>query len=69
MEGKSVVPKEGMRSHRFDKDNIRIPRMVTTLRHVPLGVTSPLPKYYVDLCDWFEVVAIQLSPNSYMLAA
>lgn len=69
MEGKSVVPKEGMRPHRFDRENIRIPRMVTTLRHVPLGVTAPLPKYYVDLCEWFQVAPIQLSPNSYMLAA
>ena len=63
-----MVPKEGMRPHRFDRENIRIPRMVTTLRHVPLGVTAPLPQYYVDLCDWFEVTPIQLSPNSYMLA-
>nr|XP_017224627.1 PREDICTED: uncharacterized protein LOC108200871 isoform X2 [Daucus carota subsp. sativus] len=69
MQGKSVVPKEGMRPHRFDKENIRIPRMVTTLRHVPLGVTAPLPQYYVDMCDWFKVAPIQLSPNSYMLAA
>ena len=69
MQGKSVVPKEGMRPHRFDKENIRIPRMVTTLRHVPLGVTAPLPSYYVDLCNWFKVAPIQLSPNSYMLAA
>lgn len=68
MEGKSVVPKEGMRPHRFDKDNIRIPRMVTTLRHVPLGMTAPLPQYYVDLCESFKVALIQLSPNSYMLA-
>ena len=30
MEGKSVVPKDGIRPHRFDKDNIRIPRMVTS---------------------------------------
>ena len=69
MEGKAVVPKDGMRPHRFDRENIRIPRMVTTLRHVPLGVTAPLPSYYVDLCDWFKVAPIQLSPNSYMLAA
>ena len=69
MQGKSVVPKEGMRPHRFDRENIRIPRMVTTLRHVPLGVTAPLPQYYIDLCGWFEVAPIQLSPNSYMLAA
>ena len=69
MQGKSVVPKEGMRPHRFDRENIRIPRMVTTLRHVPLRVTAPLPQYYVDLCDWFKVAPIQLSPNSYMLAA
>nr|XP_017252682.1 PREDICTED: uncharacterized protein LOC108223109 [Daucus carota subsp. sativus] len=69
MEGKAVVHKDGMRPHRFDKENIRIPRMVTTLRHVPLGVTAPLPSYYVDLCDWFKVAPIQLSPNSYMLAA
>ncbi|KAL1831404.1 hypothetical protein ACET3Z_001055 [Daucus carota] len=69
MEGKSVVPKDGMRPHRFDKENIRIPRMVTTLRHEPLGVTAPLPQYYVNLCDWFKVAPIQLSPNSYMLAA
>ena len=69
MQGKSVVPKAGMRPHRFDKENIRIPRMVTTLRHVPLGVTAPLPQYYVDMCDWFKVAPIQLSPNSYMLAA
>ena len=69
MESKSVLLKEGMRPHRFDKDNIRIPRMVTTLRHVPLGVSAPLPTFYHDVCKSFQVTPIQLSPNSYMLLA
>lgn len=40
-----------------------------TARHVPLGVGAPLHDYFEQISNWFEVAPIQLSPNSYRLAA
>ena len=67
--GTAVVPLEEMRAHRFDIGNYRIPRLVLTPRHVSLGVGAPLHEYFEAICEWFDVAPIQLSPNSYKLAA
>ena len=68
-EGTAVVPLEEMRAHCFDIGNYRIPRTVLTPRHVSLGVGAPLHNYFEKICKWFDVAPIQLSPNSYKLAA
>ena len=67
--GTAVVPLEEMRAHRFDIGNYRIPRLVLTPRHVSLGVGAPIHEYFEVICEWFDVAPIQLSPNSYKLAA
>lgn len=68
-EGTAGVPLEEMRAHLFDIWNHRIPRTVLTPRHVSLGGGAPLHDYFEKICKWFDVAPIQLSPNSYKLAA
>lgn len=68
-EGKAVVPLPGKRPHRFDIGNHRIPRTVLTPRHVSHGVGAPFHDYFEKICKWFDFAPIQLSPNSYKLAA
>ena len=68
-EGTAVVPLAKMKPHRFDIRNHRIPRMVLTPRHVSLGVGAPLHPYFEKIWKWFDQAPIQLSPNSYKLAA
>ena len=67
--GTAVVPLEEMRAHRFDIGNCRIPRMVLTPRHISLGAGVPLHPYFEQILEWFDIAPIQLSPNSYKLAA
>ncbi|GES85396.1 uncharacterized protein LOC108223109 [Rhizophagus clarus] len=46
-----------------------IPRTVLTPRRVSSGVGAPLHNYFEKICKWFDIAPIQLSPNSYKLAA
>ena len=67
--GKAVVPLPDIKPHRFDIGNHRIPRIMLTPKHVCLGVGAPMHSYYEDICNWYDLAPIQLSPNSYRLAA
>lgn len=70
MEGTWACPPNHMRPHRFDYGpDFKIPRSVLTLKHLALGVGAPLHPYYRDIVEWYDVAPIQLSPNSYKLAA
>lgn len=59
-----------MRPHIFEYgENFRIPRMVLTPKLVSLVVGAPIHSYCRNIIRWYNVSPIQLSPNSYMLAA
>lgn len=64
-EGKYVRPPPHLRPHRFDIGNIWIPRDVLTVMHIPYGVGAPLHPWLRQLCNWFKIEPIQLSPNSF----
>ena len=40
-----------------------------TPRHIFLGVGALLHTYFEQICEWFDIAPIQLSPNSYKLTA
>ncbi|KAK1352367.1 hypothetical protein POM88_053306 [Heracleum sosnowskyi] len=67
-EGSYAKPHPDMRPHRFDIDNITVPRAVVTDRHIPLGVGAPLHPWLRQIVDWYQIAPIQLSPNSYRMA-
>ncbi|KAK1388967.1 hypothetical protein POM88_017145 [Heracleum sosnowskyi] len=67
-DGSYAKPHPDMRPHRFDIDNIRVPRAVVTDRHIPLGVGAPLHPWLRQIVDWYQIAPIQLSPNSYRMA-
>lgn len=68
-EGKFTKPLLEMRPYIFNYDpEFRIPRVILSPKLVGLGVSAPLHPYFRDMCEWFDIVTIQLSPNSYKMA-
>lgn len=58
-----------MRLHLFNYDlEFRIPRVVLSPKLVALGVSAPLHPFFKDICEWFDIAPIQLSPNNYKMA-
>lgn len=43
--------------------------MTLSPKLVALGMCAPLPFYYHNLLEWFDLAPLQLSPNSYKLTA
>lgn len=62
--GKYAKHLPNIRLYRFNIVNFKIPRAVLTLKHVPLGVGTPLHPYFDQICMWYKIAPIQLSPHS-----
>ena len=67
IEGRVILPQPHMRCYRFNhKENGgRPPRMVLSTSLLELGVSSPLHPFIREVCEYFKVAPIQISPNGY----
>lgn len=61
-------PRRNMRMHRFNTPGLPTPRMVITNRLADLGFGCPLHPFLHEMCEFYNIASIQLSPNSYRLA-
>lgn len=69
-EGMWACPHHRMRCHIFNHGTpFRVPRIVTFPKIVALDVGASLHPYYRAFLEWFDLAPLQLSLNSYKLAA
>lgn len=66
-----VVPTAGERCHRFGnfEPDQAIPNAVLSASFFKLGFSMPMHPFFVDMLNFYEIAPMQLSPNSFRVAA
>lgn len=66
-----VLPCAGERCHRFDnfEADQSIPNAVVSASYFKLGFSFPMHPFFIDLLNFYEIAPMQLTPNSFRVAA